>query len=63
MKNYLLSGTGGIVMFEDEMNEPTICKYCGGTALYGDFIWLNGKCMCPKCYMLEKAKEDNKRDN
>jgi len=33
----------------DEMNEPVICKYC------------NGKCMCPRCYMQERAKEDAKR--
>lgn len=43
----------------DEMNEPVICKYCNGKTLYGEMIWLNGKCMCPRCYMAEKAKESN----
>lgn len=41
------------------------CKYCGRPTLYGELTWLNGKCMCPRCYMKERAKEDgddNRRD-
>lgn len=45
----------------DYMNEKVICKYCGNTTLYGEMTWLNGKCMCPKCYMKERAAEDAKQ--
>ena len=47
----------------DEMNEIVICKYCKNKTLYGEMIWLNGKCMCPKCYLNERAKEDSKAIN
>ena len=50
-----------MVNFEDEMNELVICKYCGRTTTYGELIWLNGKCLCPQCYLKERAKEDAKR--
>lgn len=30
------------------------CKMCGNECLYGELIWLNGKCMCPTCYNREK---------
>lgn len=49
--------------FDDFFNQPAFCKYCGKTVLYGDMIWLNGKCMCPKCYMEERAKEDAKNES
>ena len=45
---------------DDEMNEVVTCKYCGGKSLYGEMTWLNGKEMCPKCYMNERAAEDAK---
>ena len=44
--------------YDDEMNKVVICKWCNGKTLYGEMIWLNGKCMCPKCYLKERAKED-----
>lgn len=47
--------------YEDEMNEKVVCKWCGKQTLYGELTWLNGKCMCPRCYMKERAKEDAKR--
>jgi formylmethanofuran dehydrogenase subunit E len=43
--------------WEAEMNEVVTCKLCGGPALYGEMIWLDGRCMCPKCYQKIKAKE------
>lgn len=46
--------------YEDEMNEKVVCKWCGKQTLYGELTWLNGKCMCPRCYMIERAKEDAK---
>lgn len=46
-------------MSYDEMDEVVICKYCGNKTIFGEMIWLNGKCMCPRCYMAEKAKESN----
>lgn len=48
---------------DDIMNEKVICKWCNGQTLYGEMIWLNGKCMCPKCYLKERAKEDSKRSD
>ena len=42
----------------NEFDEIVTCKYCGNNTTYGDLTWLNGKCMCPKCYMLERGKED-----
>ena len=44
----------------DYMDEVVVCKYCEEKTIYGEMIWLNGKCMCPKCYMQERAKEDAK---
>lgn len=48
-----------MISFEDEMNQTVTCKYCGGSALYGELIWLNGKCMCPQCYLKEKEEINN----
>lgn len=42
----------------DVMTEKVQCKYCGNDTLYGELTWLNGKCMCPRCYIKERAKED-----
>lgn len=47
---------------DDEMNEVVTCRYCGGKSLYGEMMWLNGKEMCPKCYMNERAAEDAKME-
>lgn len=47
---------------DDEMNEIVTCKYCKGKSLYGEMMWLNGKEMCPKCYMNERAAEDAKME-
>ena len=44
----------------DEMDEVVICKYCKSSCTYGQMIWLNGKMMCPQCYMAERAKLDAK---
>jgi hypothetical protein len=45
---------------DEEMNQIVTCKYCKGKSLYGEMMWLNGKEMCPKCYMNERAAEDAK---
>lgn len=42
-----------------ELYEVRTCKYCGNKTTYGEMIWLNGKMMCPACYIKERAKEDN----
>ena len=42
----------------DWLDEVVTCKYCGNKTTEGEKIWLNGKCMCPQCYMKERAKED-----
>ena len=57
-KTYL---KGGEKMNADIMNEKVTCKWCGESTLYGEMMWLNGKCMCPKCYFVERAIEDSKR--
>lgn len=49
------------MMNDDEMKELVICKYCKSQVEYGDMVWLNGKCMCPKCYIKERTKEESKR--
>lgn len=43
----------------DELDELVICKWCGKTATWGSMIWLNGRCMCPTCYIKERAREDS----
>lgn len=40
----------------DELSQVVECKYCKGLAIYGEMIWLNGKCMCPRCYLKEKQR-------
>ena len=45
----------------DWLDEVVTCKYCGNKTTEGEKIWLNGKCMCPQCYMKERAKEDAMR--
>ena len=45
----------------DWLDEVVVCKYCGNKTTEDEKIWLNGKCMCPQCYMRERAKEDAKR--
>lgn len=48
-------------MDNDIMNQKVTCKYCKRETLYGEMIWLNGKVMCPACYLAERAKEDAKK--
>lgn len=43
---------------DEEMNQIVTCRYCGGSTLYGEMMWLSGKEMCPKCYMNKRAAED-----
>lgn len=31
-------------------DEIRICPMCGNKTLWGEMIWLNGKCTCPSCY-------------
>lgn len=45
---------------DDKMNQIVTCKYCKSKSLYGEMLWLNGKEMCPKCYMNERTTEDAK---
>ena len=47
-------------LHEDLMEQEVTCKYCGNTAKYGDLTWLNGKCMCPECYRVERDLEDKR---
>ena len=47
----------------DELDEVVTCRYCGRKTLYGEMIWLNGKEMCPSCYMNERAAEDARLSN
>lgn len=49
-------------MNTDIMDEKVTCKYCGGSTLYGEMMWLNGKCMCPKCYLQERAMEERRSE-
>lgn len=44
--------------WDNFMKEIVVCKFCGRETLYGELTWLNGKCMCPRCYELERAAED-----
>ena len=47
-------------LHKDLMEQEVTCKYCGGKTLYGDLTWLNGKCMCPECYRVERDLEDKR---
>lgn len=38
----------------NDLTEVHICKYCGSKYNWDDFIWLNGKCLCPDCYEKER---------
>ena len=47
-------------LHKDLMEQEVTCKYCGGKTIYGDLTWLNGKCMCPRCYQAERDLEDKR---
>jgi len=40
----------------EELEEIKKCPTCKSMVKYGDMIWLNGLCTCPKCY--EVRRED-----
>lgn len=40
--------------------QVTICKLCGNYEYWGEMRWLNGKCMCRKCYKSEYQKTYHK---
>lgn len=44
----------------DEFDEIVTCKKCKCHSKWGDMIWLNGECMCPRCY--EKKVKENERE-
>lgn len=46
----------------DLMNEVVSCKKCGKATLYGELIWLEGNCMCPRCYQAERARKDKEEE-
>lgn len=48
--------------FMEEMNQIVECKYCGKPVMYGELTWLEGKCMCPRCYQAERAKRDKEAE-
>lgn len=48
--------------FMEEMNQIVECKYCGKPVMYGELTWLEGKCMCPRCYQAERAKKDKEAE-
>lgn len=41
-----------------EYKEVVVCKYCGNQEFWANMVWLNGKCMCPRCYENEKRIQD-----
>lgn len=53
----------GMDKFMEEMNQIVNCKYCGRSVLYGELIWLEGKCMCPCCYRKEREKRDKEAES
>ena len=34
-------------------NKIVICNYCERPEYYDEMRWLNGKCMCRRCYKFE----------
>lgn len=45
---------------DNYMKRVVKCKYCGGPEYYGEMRWLNGKCMCRRCYKFDVEKEYGK---
>jgi len=39
------------------------CPMCGRDVLWGNMIWLNGQCTCPRCYEIKRAELDNNGGN
>lgn len=62
IEDYLGINNKGKKMNEDIYEEIVICKYCGNPVKWGDLIWKNGKCMCPKCYAQEEELEGDQDD-
>lgn len=47
-------------MDDEYLLRKVICKWCNRETVYGDMIWLNGKCMCLSCYAREtEAKNED----
>lgn len=44
-------------------DEIRICPMCGNKTLWGEMIWLNGKCTCPSCYNKERKRLDSNNDS
>lgn len=45
---------------EDWLNEIVKCPCCHHDVRDGDRIWLNGECLCPRCYEHKRRMLDNK---
>ena len=39
----------------DFLNELKDCPLCKQKVKYGDMIWKDGLCLCPKCYIEYRA--------
>ena len=39
---------------EDFLSEKKQCPVCQEMTTYGEMIWLDGVCMCPRCYAARK---------
>ena len=46
----------GVDLASEPKEDYRLCPDCQQSVAYDDMIWLNGKCICPSCYIKRKAE-------
>ena len=46
----------------DFLNEMHQCPVCQEMVAYGDMIWLDGMCTCPRCYIARRRRLQEEGD-
>lgn len=46
---------------KDYLETMVRCPECKRQVVNGDRIWLNGECLCPKCYQRKREAIDRER--
>lgn len=44
---------------DDLLNKLVVCPHCKKETVYAEMIWLDGECLCPRCYQNKRDTYDN----